>query len=141
MKLDAGDVADLQFFLLDVAKRYVVARGGSADEVADGLACAAALDYVLALASEYGGTIEDGAAIAGSIRETMTRAALAALVFTERMLHVPESVLDDFVERHVREQNVFGVLRTLRDGGVIETSDVAFRALTLAHDLLERRSG
>jgi hypothetical protein len=140
VRLPPDQVADLQYFLMDAAKRYVLASGGRLEDADELLACAAALDYALLVASERAYELEDDAGpVAATLRETMTRAANAALDFVERMVRAPESAFDDFVERHIRAGGVFDVVRALREGGVVTAHDVAFRALTLANDILERR--
>jgi len=134
--LNARDVAGLQHFLMDAAKRYLVASGFELEAGGDVLASAAALDYALLLASESGDTPPDAAAPASaSVRETMTRAAVAALDLVERILSAPSATRLDFVERYAGSGGLFEVLRNLRAGGVLPSDDVSFRALTLASDL------
>jgi hypothetical protein len=141
MILASSQVADLQYFLMDAAKRYVVASGAPAAEAEELLASAAALDYALLVASEYqGGEIDDDSATASSVRETMTRAAAAAFDVVARMLRAPSDAFEDFMERHVRAGGLFEVVRTLRDTRVVTAPDIAFRAVTLTSDLLERRN-
>ncbi len=137
MILAAGDVVDLQFFLMDGAKRYVDASAGDSGDL---LASAAALDYALLLASEHGNeVIDNDAPIAVTIRETMTRASLAALHLIERLLGAPDVLFNDFVDRHIRHDDIFDVLRALRMREVVRSRDVAFRVLTATSDTVERR--
>jgi hypothetical protein len=141
MNLRPGDVIALQHFLMDVARRYVVASGGSLDDAANLLASAAALDYALLLASQHGDQpFDDADPNAAPLRETLTRAATAALNFAEEMLGAPQALLNDFVERYVDGGGVFGLLRSLRAGNVLASGDIGFRAITLASDLRERRT-
>jgi len=137
--LAAENVVDLQFFLMDSAKYYAAtgAANGASDEL---LSNAAALDYALLLSSQHGDeTLDDDSAVGVSLRETMTKAANAALDFVDVMLHASEDVFDDFVERQVRAGGLFETIASLRESGVATDSDLAFRALTLANDLIERR--
>jgi len=137
--LAAENVVDLQFFLMDSAKYYAAtgAANGASDEL---LSNAAALDYALLLSSQHGDeTLDDDSAVGISLRETMTKAANAALDFVDVMLHASEDVFDDFVERQVRAGGLFETIASLRESGVATDSDLAFRALTLANDLIERR--
>jgi hypothetical protein len=141
MILRASDVTDLQYFLMDAARRYVVAADVRKDAADDLLSNAAALDYALLLSSERGDEAFDGAEpVAATLRDTMTRAAVAALDFAETMRSAPQAVLDDFVDRHARPGGLFDVLQALRREDVLASGDVAFRAVTLASDLRERRS-
>jgi hypothetical protein len=137
--LAAENVVDLQFFLMDAAKRYVAA--GGPDRMTDRLfGSAAALDYALLLASQNGDeTLDDASAAGQSVRETMTRAAHVALDVVDRMLKARDDVFADFVERHVRAGGLFDVIAALQKRGVVTDGDVAFRTLTLASDLIERR--
>ena len=137
--LAAENVVDLQFFLMDSAKYYAAtgAGNGASDEL---LSNAAALDYALLLSSQHGDeTLDDDSAVGVSLRETMTKAANAALDFVDVMLHASKDVFDDFVERQVRAGGLFETIASLRESGVAADSDLAFRALTLANDLIERR--
>jgi hypothetical protein len=137
--LAAENVVDLQYFLMDAAKRYVSARGVDAT-VDDLLANAAALDYALLLSSQHADeTIDDDSAAALALRETVARAVGAALDVVERMLDARNDEFDDFVERHVRVGGLFDVIRSLRESGVTPGDDLAFRTVTLANDLIERR--
>lgn len=136
--LAASDVVDLQFFLMDGAKRYADATGIT--EAGDLLASAAALDYALLLSSEHGNEpIDDRAPIAASVRETMTRASLAALDLVDRMSRAPDALFRDFANRHVRSGGIFDVLASLRKRDVVLADDVAFRILTATNDFVERR--
>lgn len=140
MILAATDVIDLQFFLMDSAKRYVIASGSGHSAADDLLGSAAALDYALLLSSERANeSIDETTPIASSIRETMTRAALAALDLIERMLAAPDELFGDFYERNVRAGGIFDVFRSLRKRDVVREDDVAFRILTVTDDLLARR--
>jgi hypothetical protein len=137
--LAAGDVADLQYFLLDAAKRYVVEVSGNVDDAGDLLSSAAALDYVMLLSSEPATeTIDDESPIAAGVRESLARAANAALDFIETMRKAPPEIRSDFIARHAKEGGVFSVLRRMRESNALTNDDVAFRKLTLASDLLER---
>jgi hypothetical protein len=139
--LRASDVTDLQYFLMDAARRYVVAAGAPIETADDLLASAAALDYALLLSSEHGDEPFGGAEpVAATLRDTMTRAAVAALDFAENMRTAPQEVVDDFVDRHARAGGLFDVLQALRREDVLASGDVAFRAVTLASDLRERRT-
>jgi hypothetical protein len=142
MILRAKDVVQLQYFLMDGAKRYALPSGAGLEAADDLLASAAALDYALLLASENGGEhFDDASPAAASLRESLTRAALAALDFLDRMLRAPDEAFDDFAERHVRPGGIFDVVRALREGGVLDSAGLAFRAVTVASDVLERRDG
>jgi hypothetical protein len=137
--LAASDVADLQYFLLDAAKRYVVGNGGTIDDASDLLSSAAALDYVMLLASERATeTIDDDTPIAAGVRETLARAANAALDFIETLSDAAPETRRDFIKRHAKDGGVFTVLRRMRERDALTNDDVAFRKLTLASDLLER---
>jgi len=140
--LTAGDVVDLQFFLMDGAKRYAHASVVDADMMGDLLASAAALDYALYLASERADEpIDDVAPIAGSVRETMTRASLAALGLIARLVRAPDETFLDFAGRHARAGGIFDVIASLRKGDVVLAGDVAFEVLTVTSDLVDRRLG
>lgn len=139
MVLAAENVTDLQYFLMDTAKRYVVAIG-AADEADELYACAAALDYALLLSSEHADQIlDDAAPVAASVRETMTRAATVALQFARRMVIAPPRLFADFADRHARPGGILDVLRELRERGVVTSTDVAFDLVTLSNDVAERR--
>jgi hypothetical protein len=140
MILRASDITALQHFLMDAARRYVVPGGGALDAQDDLLASAAALDYALLLSVQNGGdSFDDTAPGVVTLRDTMTRAAAAALDFSATMLAAREDLLDDFVDRHAGSGGLFDVLRSLRRGRVLQSDDIGFRALTLANDLRERR--
>ena len=112
MILAAGDVIDLQFFLMDGAKRYAPALGATDAAADDLLGSAAALDYALLLSSEHADeAIDNGAPIATSIGETMTRAARAALDLIDRILVAPPDTFADFARRNVRPGGILDVLR------------------------------
>ena len=129
----------MQHFLMDAASRCVVA-GAPREEIDALLSCAAALDYVLLVSSEHvGEEIPDDASVAASVRTQVTRSVAAALTYAERMLAAPDDAFDEFVERYVRVNRLFDVLRALRESGVLRDDDSAFRILTLASDILERR--
>jgi hypothetical protein len=137
--LAAGDVVDLQFFLMDAAKRYVASSGSDA-ATDDLLSHAAALDYALLMSSEHDDEpIDDASALGTALRSTMTKATLAALDVARRMLSAREETFEDFVERHILTGNVFATIRALRERGATEGDEIPFRALTIASDLLERR--
>lgn len=138
MNLAAERVKELQFFLIDAAKRYVAFRGPALTVASELLSCAAALDYVLLLSSERPNEILDGTgAVAVGVRETTERAAVAALGFIDSMLAAPDDVFEDFIGRHVRAGGIFETFRALRDG--VLSPAIAFRMVTAASDLLERR--
>ena len=139
MILGAERVADLQFFLMDAAKRYVVVRDAGLAAADDLLASAAALDYALLLSSERADEIlDDGLPVAAGVRDTMSRAARSALDFIEGMLAAPREAFDDFASRHVRRGGIFDVLAELRQCAVIVDDEISFRALTLASDVRDR---
>jgi hypothetical protein len=124
---------------MDAAKRYAVAIGAQPDAADDLLASAAALDYPVMLSKESGDErAEPSGETESALREILTRAAIAALNFTERMLRAPDDAFDDFVERHVKGGGIFELLRSLRRDGAIASDDVGFRAVTLSSDVLER---
>jgi hypothetical protein len=141
MILAAENVVDLQFFLMDAAKQYGAASG-SATATDELLSNAAALDYALLLSSQHADEpIDDASPIGMSVRDTMTRAANAALDFVETMLRAPDEIFDDFVERHIRVGGLFDTIRSLRERGVAGGDGLAFRTLTIADSVLERRLG
>jgi len=141
MILAAENVVDLQFFLMDAAKQYGAASG-SATATDELLSNAAALDYALLLSSQHADEpIDDASPIGMSVRDTMTRAANAALDFVETMLRAPDEIFDDFVERHIRVGGLFDTIRSLRERGVAGGDELAFRTLTIADSVLERRLG
>lgn len=136
--LGAERVADLQFFLMDAARRYVAASGAAAG-ADDLLASAAALDYALLLSSQRADEIlDDALPVAAGVRDTMARGARAALDVIAGMVRAPDDAFDDFARRHVRAGGIFEVLMELRESGVIVADDVVFRALTLGSDVAER---
>jgi hypothetical protein len=145
MILRAREVTALQHFLMDAARRYVVSNGGTLTAQGDLpaahgdlLASAAALDYALLLVSEHGDQpFDDAAPDTESLRGTMTRAAIAALDFSDTMLAAPPDVRDDFITRHAGTAGLFDVLRALRRDGAIASDEIGFRAVTLASDLRE----
>jgi hypothetical protein len=139
--LRSRDVVALQFFLMDAAKRYAVAIGTQPDAADDLLASAAALDYPVMLSKQNGEeAVEPSGETETALREILTRAGIAALDFTEKMLRAPDDAFDDFVERHVNGAGIFQLLRALRRDGAIASDDVGFRSVTLSSDVLERRS-
>jgi len=139
MILAAENVVDLQFFLLDAARQYGRTRGLEL-VTGDLLASAAALDYALLLSSQAADEpIEDASPMGLTLRETMTRAANVAFDFVEAILLASDDVFDDFVERHIRVGGLFDVIKDLRDRGVAADDGLAFRSLTIANDILERR--
>ncbi len=140
MKLAAERVKELQFFLIDAAKRYVASRSSGLSAAGELLSTAAALDYVLLLSSERPAELADaGSPVTVGVRETTLRAVLAALDFIATMLEAPEDQFEDFVERHVRAGRIFETFRALHEGDVMVSSDVAFRIVTTASDILDRR--
>jgi len=137
--LTVENVSGLQRFLLDATKRYVVPRTGSVEAAADLLTAAASLDYVLVLASEQSAeTLVEDSPIASGVRETLARAAHAALSFVEAMLQAPPEIFEDFAVRHLQSRGIFDVLRALRDGGALNDGEVAFRDLTLRSEVKDR---
>lgn len=140
MNLAAGRVKELQYFLIDAAKRYVATSSAGLSGAGELLSSAAALDYVLMVSSERPAELTDDAnPIAAGCRETTQRAATAALDFIDGMLVAPNDVFEDFMERHVRAGRIFETFRSLRETGVLGRGDVAFRIVTSANDLIERR--
>ncbi len=141
MILRAGDVVDLQLFLMEVAKRYAVAGGERSRLADDLLANAAALDYVLLLCSERGHEpLDPEDPICESLRETVTKAAGSALDLAASMTSAPRETFEDFSERYLRPiGSIFDTIRSLRENGMILSPDLTFRALTIASDLIERR--
>ena len=140
MNLPAARVKELQFFLIDAAKRYVASSSPGQKGVGELLSSAAALDYVLLVSSERQSELaDDGDAVAAGLRETTLRATNAALDFIDRMLEAPDDIFEDFIERHVRVGGIFETFRALRSDDVLLSSDVAFRIVTAASDLLDRR--
>jgi hypothetical protein len=139
MILAAEDVADLQFFLMDAAKRYVVERTGDTIDASDLLSSAAALDYVMLLSSEPATEIlDDASPIAAGVRDTLARAAGAALDFIETLRRAPPAVRSDFIARHAKAGGIFSVLRRMRERDALLDDDVAFRKLMLESELQER---
>jgi hypothetical protein len=140
MFLSHRNIADLQHFLMDAASRCVIAGNAPREEVDELLSSAASLDYVLLVSSEHAGeAIPDDAGVAESVRAQIARAVAAALTYAERMLRAPDEAFNEFVERYVRVNRLFDVLRALRECGALSDDDSAFRILTLANDILERR--
>jgi hypothetical protein len=137
--LRADDVVALQFFLMDVAKRYTVPCL-HCSEPSDLLGSAAALDYPLMVAREAGGEfgVKDAAtlATAATIGDIIGRCALAAVLVIEAMIAEPDVPFDDFATRHGRA--IFDTLRSLAASGALRSEDLMFRALTARSDLLER---
>ena len=140
MILCAVDVVELQYFLMDGARRCVAASG-TVDAVADDLlASAAALDYALLLASEHANeTLDDDLPVAASIRSTLERAALAALDLIDELLAGPPEGFRDFLRRHGTREGIFVTIATLRARGAIVSDAVAFRTITVASDVFARR--
>ncbi len=120
-----------------VAKRYVVAAHTPLVAAADLLAAAAALDYVLLIATTAPSQAEG--AEADMVRETTTRAVAIALDFTERMLRAPAAPFEEFAEHHLGAGGLFDIVRGLRECCVITSTDIAFRAVTLGNDVAARR--
>ncbi len=138
--LAAENVVDLQYALMDAAKR-LVAAGGAQAEADELLSNAAALDYALVLASQHADEEMDPASAVGcAVRDTMTSAAGAVLDALERMIRSrDDAACREFVERHTRPGGVLDVLRELRARGVADGDELAFRTLTIASDAAERR--
>jgi hypothetical protein len=138
--LAAENVVDLQYVLMDAAKRLVGA-GDAQAEADELLSNAAALDYALVLASQHADEeMDPESAVGSAVRDTMTRAASAALDAIERMSRSRDDVAcGEFVERHTRPGGVLDVLRELRARGVTYGDELAFRTLTIASDAAERR--
>ncbi len=135
-------VVQLQYFLMDTAKRYAATGDEGRVETDEMLASAAALDYALFVATEHGdATIPESAPAGASGRETLSRAAKAALDLCERMLHTKPQTFADFAARHTGDGGIFATLRGLYDDGALASSDLQFRTLTLAHDVATRRRG
>jgi hypothetical protein len=133
--LAAENVVDLQFFLMDAAKRHVAA-GGAEATADDLLASAAALDYALLLSSQHADEpIDDTSPIGFSLRDTMTRAAASALDAIERTRPAP----GDLDAWKLRVHAVFGVIAALRERGVVTSDELGFRAITLAEDVARGR--
>ncbi len=133
MTLRAACVVDLQYFLMDAARRY--ARVES-----DLLARAAALDYALLLSSEHGDeSIDDAAPVAGMIRDLMSGAASTALDLAEDMLTASDAAFSDFADRYGGPGGIFDVVRDLRDAQAIVDDGIAFRLVTLSSEITERR--
>ena len=140
--LRARHVVDLQYFLMDAAKRYVLSNDSGIAGGDDLLASAAALDYALLVSTQHRDEpIPDDAPIVASGRETIRRSVRATLNFIEGMLQTPHDTFADFVDRHVHPGGIFDTLRGLRDDGALESDDLAFRALALEHEVVERRQG
>jgi len=137
--LAAQDVVDLQFFLMDGVKRYIHGSGQDGAAADDLLASAAALDYALLLSSERANeALDPEAPVAQSVRETMTRASLAALDLVDRLVRAPDEQFSDFVHRLARG-GIFEVLQALRARDVVTGCDIAFRTVTATSDIAERR--
>jgi hypothetical protein len=140
--LRAKHVVQLQYFLMDTAKRYGLSSGGGGATPDERLASAAGLDYVLFVCSQYGdAAIPLDAPVAASARETLGRAAKAALDFCERMLLAPDVSFTDFAGRYACHDGIFQALRGLHDDGALSSDELQFRTLTLAHDVAARRRG
>lgn len=140
MILAAQDVVDLQFFLMDGVKRYIHGSGQDGAAADDLLARAAALDYALLLSSERANeALDPEAPVAQSVRETMTRASLAALDLVDRLVRAPDEQFSDFVHRHIARGGIFEVLQALRARDVVTDCDIAFRTVTATSDIAERR--
>ena len=137
----AHDVSAVQHFLLDCARRYVVAQGQTYAELDDLLACAAALDYALLVCREHE---EDrpspSAAVLDGVRETIERSVARALDFIDAALAFPDGTFRDFAERHAGPNGIFPAFARLRADGAQRDDRIAFRAVTLANDLAERRA-
>jgi hypothetical protein len=142
MILRTRHVVDLQYFLMDAAKRYVLSSDSGIAGGDDLLASAAALDYALLVSTrQRDEPIPDHAPIVASGRDTIRRSVRATLDFIEGMLQTPHGTFADFVDRHVHPGGIFDTLRGLRDDGALQSDDLAFRALALAHEVAERRQG
>jgi hypothetical protein len=131
--LNAASVVDLQYFLMDAARRYARTDG-------DLLARAAALDYALLLSSEQGDeSIDDAAPLAGMIRDVMSAAASSALDLVQEIVAGPDPPFRDFAERYGAPGGIFDVVRDLRSAQAIVDDGIAFRLVTLASEITERR--
>jgi len=131
--LSAASIVDLQYFLMDAARRYAPAE-------TDLLARAAALDYALLLSSEHGEQqIDDATPVAGLIRDVMSGAATTALDLAAEMLSASDETFCDFAERYGGPGGIFDVVRDLRAAQAIVDDGVAFRLVTLASEITERR--
>lgn len=140
MNLAAERVKELQYFLMDAAKRYAAPHGTGKCGPGELLSNAAALDYLLLLSSERPGELADSSSpVVAGVRETTQRAVLAALDVGAAMLAAPDDIFSDFFERHVREGKIFETFRALRESGVLTSNDVAFRVVTTENDLRERK--
>jgi hypothetical protein len=140
MTLEAVRVAELQGFLLDAAKRYVIPRRGRPADADELLGSAAALDYVLVMSST--GESDPSAfapATVASLRSTLNRAVSVAFDFIESMLEQRNDAFEDFYKRHMLGANrIWPTIDALEAGGAIDDQNLRFRRLTLANDLLER---
>ncbi|GAC1303221.1 MAG: hypothetical protein NVSMB21_02090 [Vulcanimicrobiaceae bacterium] len=140
MTLAPHDVVALQHFLMDAAKRYA-ALGVNDIHTGEPLASAAALDYVLLIASQRPAELSDATSeTARSSRATMARAARAALDVVACVIAAPSETFTDFADRQLRPGGIFETLETLRKDDVVRTDDVVFRSLTLTHDIAMRRA-
>ncbi|MDQ2857039.1 MAG: hypothetical protein M3R53_00105 [Candidatus Eremiobacteraeota bacterium] len=136
MILNAAHVVKLQHFLMDAARHDVIANGASCVRSEELLASAAALDYALLMSVRCAAELlDDEAPAVSSVRETMARAANAALDVVAVMLHDPDAAFDGFTV----PDSIFTLLRELLDGDVVRSNDVAFRRLTLASEASDRR--
>ncbi len=140
MTLDAARVAELQGFLLDAAKRYVIPRRGKPEDADDLLASAAALDYVLVMSSQ---NESDPSAFApatvASLRSTLNRAVAVAFDFIDTMLEQRNDAFEDFYGRHMRgEHRIWPTIDALEASGAIDDPNLRFRRLTLGNDMIER---
>jgi hypothetical protein len=135
--LAAENVVDLQFFLMDAARRHVAA---GADAMADDLlASAAALDYALLLSSQHGEEELDAtSAVGSSLRDTLARAANAALDVVERELRACATEPEEARTLRRRAVEVLDTIRALREREVLTGDALAFRCITLAEDIARR---
>ncbi len=139
MTLSVRHVKDLQFFLIDAAKRYAGPRNDAGSLADDLLSSAASLDYVLLIASERPGDMLDAAGpIATGVCETVTRATLTSLRFMRGMLAEPSAVFSDFAQRHIEQSRILATLQALALAGAVQTGDARFAIVTTASDVLER---
>ncbi len=136
MTLAPAAVVELQRFLIEAAKASVQRSGPSRAEL---LASAAALDYSLMLASERPAelTSDDAPATAG-VRDALTHGARLALDVAAAF-DAANDADDAFYRGELGSGRIFAALRELRICGAVTASDVTFRSVTTAEDLVVRR--
>jgi len=122
---------------MDASRSDVVASGASPERTQELLASAAALDYVLLMSVQHAAELRrDDAPAAVSVRETMTRAAHAALDVVTIMLRASDDASCNFAI----ESSLFSLLQDMVENDVLRSDDIAFRRLTLASEVSDRRS-